>query len=51
MHLKKRLANDRTGRNLWLFISAILVLATTLATLWYVYAPDAPATEHGHVQR
>jgi H+/Cl- antiporter ClcA len=51
VHLKNKASNDRTGRNFWLLVSLVLVLATALAALWYVYAPDAPSTEHGHVQR
>jgi hypothetical protein len=42
---------DKTERNFWLLVSAILVLAGALAVAWYVYVPDAPATEHGHIQR
>jgi hypothetical protein len=47
--MKKQTVN-KTSRDFWLLLSAILVLGTALAVAWYVYVPDAPATERGHVQ-
>jgi hypothetical protein len=51
MPLKKKGAVDKTERNLWLMISAILFLAAALAVAWYVYVPDAPVIDNAHVQR
>jgi len=45
---KKRLI--KVERDLWLIIAGVLVLATTLAVAWYIYIPDTPRTEGGHVQ-
>ena len=41
---------NKTVQDFWLLLTAILVLATALAMAWYVYVPDAPATEQGHVR-
>jgi hypothetical protein len=51
MPVKKKGTVDKTGRNFWLLISAILFLAAVLAVAWYVYVPDPPVIDHGHVQR
>jgi hypothetical protein len=43
--------SDGVKLRTWLYIVAILVLSAALAVAWYVYIPDAPRTEHGHVGR
>jgi len=41
----------KTRRYTWTFIAAIVILASAVAVAWYAYLPEAPRTEHGHVQR
>ena len=49
--MKNKRITDKTDRNFWLLVSLFVVLATALAVSWYVYVPDAPTTERGHIQR
>ena len=49
--MKNKEIDRRTERNFWLMVSIIVILATVLAAAWYVYVPDAPATEQGHRRR
>jgi len=49
--MKKKEIGRKTTRNFWLMVSLIVILASVLAAAWYVYVPDAPATEQGHRRR
>ena len=47
----RRTKSRKTSGRPWILILLVIAIASGLAILWYVYLPDAPATEHGHIQR
>jgi len=47
----RRTKTRQTSGRPWILILLVIAIASGLAILWYVYLPDAPATEHGHIQR
>jgi multidrug resistance efflux pump len=46
-----RKVKNKVERGVWLLIAATVLIASALAAAWNMYVPDAPSTEHGHIQR
>lgn len=40
-------AKEKSDRGIFLLISVLVLAASTIAALWFVYLPDAPHTEQG----
>ena len=51
LHVKiKKPKIDRTKTEFWILVFLVLALAAGIAAIWYVYLPETPTTDHGHVQ-